>query len=337
MSRRVASFGGRSIARNFSGRRRRHFLHLRTVTPATQRRYRAAIDAFERWARRNGESAVDAESLDDVLVEYVHDLYLSGRGRSAATCALHGIAWRNPAFRAQLPLAAASLRGWQRSVVPRSYPPMTWELALVVGARLVADGHRRVGVGVLLAFDCLLRAGELAGLRREDVLDDGDARVGSEHRGVLLRLRHTKTGANKSVEVLEPVVVEQLRALVADTAPGARLFPFTVAVFRRRFKRVCAALGLSPRYVPHSLRHGGATRYSHVKGWPVEDVMVRGRWASTKSARIYLQAGVALQMAMDIPADVARVGAALAADACACLRAAVARGSALSRTSTESR
>jgi integrase len=126
------------------------------------------------------------------------------------------------------------------------------------------------------------------------------------------------------VEVLEPVVIEQLRALVRDAAPGACLFPFNTAGFRRRVHGACAALGLSAAYVPHSLRHGGATRYSHVKRWPVEDVMVRGRWASTKSARGYIQSLRAVQMAADVPAAVATMGAALATDPPAALRAALA-------------
>jgi hypothetical protein len=40
----------------------------------------------------------------------------------------------------------------------------------------------------------------------------------------------------------------------------------------------------------HSLRHGGAT-HDYLKGMPFDDVMVRGRWAVTKSAVHYIQQG----------------------------------------------
>ena len=36
----------------------------------------------------------------------------------------------------------------------------------------------------------------------------------------------------------------------------------------------------------------------------LEDVMLRGRWASTKSTRIYIQAGIALLSSMRIPTQV---------------------------------
>ena len=298
------------------------FLLDATVTDGTARRYRSAVLRFTRWASLLGEEAETTAELDDLLVEYFHELFLSDAGRSPASNALNGLVWLCPDLRFQLPLAAAAVRGWEKLAVKRSYPPLTWELALAIATRLIVDGDRRGGVAIVLGFDCMLRPGELVALRREDVLDEGDARVGSEHRGMHLRLRRTKTGPNKSVEVLEPVVIEQLRALVRDTAPGECLFPFNTAGFRRRVHGACSLLGLSAAYVPHSLRHGGATRYSHVKRWPVEDVMVRGRWASTKSARGYIQSLRAVQMAVDVPPAVASAGAVLASDPCAAFRAA---------------
>jgi hypothetical protein len=123
----------------------------------------------------------------------------------------------------------------------------------------------------------------------------------SEQRGTYLRLRHTKTGDNKSVRVLDHSTITLLREVVATTAPGALLFPFTAAEFRASMHRTCALLGLSSRYVPHSLRHGGATRYYTVLGMAIADVMVRGRWAAQKSALIYIQSGLALLAAMTVP------------------------------------
>jgi hypothetical protein len=161
------------------------------------------------------------------------------------------------------------------------------------------------GVAVLLAFDCLLRASELTGLRREDVLDSAatDARV-SEQRGVLLALRHTKTGSYKSVLVLDRSVIALLRVVVAATSPGALLFLFSTGSFRRAIRRACAQPGLSSEYVPHSLRHGGATLLH--AAWH-EHGSCHGRWASSKFA--YIQQGPAMLMAMDVPAGVAAAAA----------------------------
>jgi len=145
----------------------------------------------------------------------------------------------------------------------------------------------------------MFRIGELTNLTREDVLDSGDLRVSAEHKGLVLKLSKTKTGPNKSVEVLEPAVITIFRDYIGDipiSKPKQKLFTFTGAQYRYQFKKACKQLGLSGLYVPHSLRHGGATRYYRVMKMPIEDVMFRGRWQSNDSARRYIQQGMALQM-----------------------------------------
>jgi len=216
-----------------------------------------------------------------------------------------------PELRYLLPRASQASRGWNKLCPGTSYPPLTWDLTVAIAVQLARAGKAAIGIGALLAFDCLLRVSELIGLHREDVLDSSDSRIGHEHAGTILILRRTKTGNNKSVTVLDPGVIALLRQLVARTPPGGKLFPFSSAVFRRALHSACASLGLSAQYVPHSLRHGGATRYFHVLHWPMEDVMARGRWASTKSARIYIQSGAALAGRMAVPEAIGRIAVAL--------------------------
>ena len=72
-------------------------------------------------------------------------------------------------------------------------------------------------------------------------------------------------------------------------------------------------LGLSSLYVVHSLRHGGATR-DHLRGRPLEDILMRGRWASTKSARRYVQAGRSLLLATKVPRRIVELGTIIASD-----------------------
>jgi integrase len=180
-----------------------------------------------------------------------------------------------------------------------------------------------------------------------DIADDGDTRVSTEHRGTLVRIRSSKTGKNQWVKIVDQSVIDLLRWLLAHrahhtqhhakvftnrwshTTKGrvkqsqremkksineARLFPFETYQFRRVFKATCVNLGISERYVPHSLRHGGATRYHHVHGWTIEDVLERGRWASVKSARRYIQSGVAMLMSMDAPLHINKIAIGMARD-----------------------
>jgi site-specific recombinase XerD len=93
---------------------------------------------------------------------------------------------------------------------------------------------------------------------------------------------------------------------------SSRLFPCE-SKFYKYFKSACADLGLSEAYVPHSLRHGGAT-HDFMRGVPLEEILHLGRWASIKTARIYVQQGRALLLASDVPPDVRLLAKTLATD-----------------------
>jgi integrase len=223
---------------------------------------------------------------------------------------------------------------------------------VVIAVQMARAGYLRYGIGVLVAFDCLLRVSELCALMTTDIADDGDTRVSTEHKGTLVRIRSSKTGKNQWVRIVDQSVIGLLRWLLAQhhatrhiishtkvvtnrlshTTKGRikqshasmkkqqgaikewRLFPFETYQFRRVFKATCANLGISERYVPHSLRHGGATRYHHVHGWTIEDVLERGRWQSVKSARRYIQSGVAMLMSMDAPVHINKIAISMARD-----------------------
>lgn len=129
-----------------------------------------------------------------------------------------------------------------------------------------------------------------------------------------IRLAKTKTGSNQSVEVRSQVVRDLLLLLLDQSQGGGDqpLFP-SPSQFRRHFKQACSLLGLSEAYVPHSLRHGGAT-HDHLRGLSVEDILRLGRWASTKSARHYIQSGRALLLKMEVPQQVAALAEMLLKD-----------------------
>ena len=194
-----------------------------------------------------------------------------------------------------------------------SHPPLTWDVAVCIAVSLTSSDGLQAGLATLLAFNCYLRVGELCNLRKEDVAFSQDARMGSAFSGCSLRLRHTKTGPDQWVRVRSQPIRVLLRGLVDSLDPGVLLFGFSASTFRSRFKRACARLGLSDKYVPHSLRHGGAT-HDYLLGMRLEDVLFLGRWASTKSARHYVQTGRALLLSVEVPSWLAVCGAVMAKD-----------------------
>jgi integrase len=283
--------------------------------PATLAKYHAAVRQFLDWCAANDEKCSTGPEMDELLTDFFHDLYDSGGSRVTANCCLNGVLLHLLHYKTQLPMARLTLRGWSRKHPPKPYPPLTWELTVAIAARLSGTGRPRHAIGVLVAFDCYLRIGELLGLHREDIAMPNDPRLNALKNPPIgaLRLRKTKTGLNQFVVLKDADVAALLQQVVAATPPKGRLFPFTPNDFRKAFKSACRHLGLSSLYVPHSLRHGAATR-DHMGGTRVEDILERGRWASTKSARRYIQSGQALLLATQVPPRIAELGRLVATD-----------------------
>ena len=216
--------------------RRRPFLGEWAVTPATLKRYRDQVLSFVQWQRANGEFAVSESDMDDVLLAYIHDLYEGGRGRSVASHTLYSIYTFMPELKGCLPRSQQAVRGWNKRVVGRSYPPLTWELASALAVQLARDPlHRRHAVGVLLSFDCLLRVGELVQPQREDIAHAHDRRLGTVAVAIadpVLFFVFNRPDADQGQTVRDPQVIRMLLELRAMTKPGALLFPFSTASFR---------------------------------------------------------------------------------------------------------
>lgn len=290
------------------------FLIEEAFAPSTRARYKDAIQKFLAWVDNNEEDATSTDQLDELMTDYFHYLYEHNGSKSQATNTLFGLIMLMPTVRDHLPTTRLALRGWNRRHPPVSYPPLTWELAVAIAVQMARHGALAQAVATVLAFDCYLRINEYCQLRAEDVSSSQDARLGREYTGVALRLRSTKTGPNQWVQVEHQAVrTLLLRLKSAARSPTQLLFGCTAAQYRRLFKSTCAELGLSADYVPHSLRHGGATR-DHLRGRSLEDILMRGRWASTKSARRYVQAGRALLLATRVPEHLVALGSELSGD-----------------------
>lgn len=285
--------------------------------PATTKKYKKAVYDFCIWCISTGQDPTTLASLDELLADYFHFLFdeRDGGGRSIAVCVLMGIRMLDPRCRpdSALPIATAILERWAKAIEPVSYPPMSWELAVLVAVQLARAGHFLFAVGVVLAHDCLLRIGELMAMRRDSIADVGDVRLGAELKVMTVSIGKAKTGKNQSVTVANPAVAELVRAVVANTKPGQLLFPGGPTKFRAAFKASCASLGLSKDFVPHSLRHGGATRLS-MQGARVEDILLRGRWRSNASARTYIQSGAAVAISLAVPEPLKALASSLSRD-----------------------
>lgn len=295
-------------------------------------KYRKAVCDFLSWCQDQSISDISTyEELDEYLFDYIQDMYeakvadpKAPGGKSKASATVSGIIMYLPRAKWELMTAAKAVRNWNKLAPAESYPPLTKELASLIAVKMLLDGHEAEAVGCLLAFDCLLRVDELASLRVSDVAYQ-DPRFPTEYKDMAIRLRKAKTGRNQSVVVRDKVVLELVKgwkSRLSNSTKDDFLFPFTTDRFRRVLKKTCAGLGLSSSYVPHSLRHGGATHMYMVEKMKVEDIMVFGRWAVLTSCKRYIQAGRALLLTVDVPSRVAQLAQDIASDVLGSFKAA---------------
>lgn len=278
---------------------------------STQLKYKKAATRFSIWCDSNGILPRSFREFDYHLSMYMVDLWHQGYGKSEASCTLYGLDMYLPGIRTKLVVSLRSLHGFGKLKPSISWPPLPWTATAAMAVWLAAN-HKQHGlamaVAIVLSFDCYLRTGELLALVYEDIAIGGDARLGMECTDrVHIHLRRTKTGSHKGVEVRDWHVKALLLLLLKYAMPGERLFPWHRSTHLKWFHKCCTALQLSPDYVHHSLRHGGATR-DYLSGMPIADVMVRGRWAATKSAVHYIQQGRQLMMLQSIPPLVDQLG-----------------------------
>jgi integrase len=266
-------------------------LALSRFTPGTLYRYRRALEDFCQWTRSQRirlQTAPSIEQLDRLLAAYCCYLQRAHKPFSRAQLTLSAAQAFRPSAKRRLPNSSAELSGWRRITISRQHPPLTWPVTCAIAYRMAQDGHSRAAVCVLLAFDCLLRIGELVGVRPSDILTpiDKDPKLGWF---VTVRLPRTKTGMNQSVRILSSEVARLTLRLKAATKPDDTLLVgMSSTGFRNLFKSTCKSLQLDPSYVPHSLRHGGATRLA-IMGKDVSTIKTRGRWKSLDTCERYMQ------------------------------------------------
>ena len=284
------------------------------VSSVTIVKYKTAVAKFfsHSYHQLSLISFTDTDALDDILSEYLEDMYVDGEiSYTEASYTLSGLHLLFPRLCSSTTLCESHARmvGWKRLCPSTSYPPLTWEVTCAIAMHMALSGHVQHAVATLLAFDCYLRISEFSRLSINDIVCPAlsDARSSRVAAQVIVCLARAKTGINQSVTVRRASVADilikfLLHRIHGDKAlPASPLFEFSFASYRSFFTRSCAALGLSHiGYVPHSLRHGGAT-FDFQNHLPMLDVMQRGRWAVLKSAQRYVQSGVSLLRLHSVP------------------------------------
>jgi integrase len=287
------------------------------LAPASLKSYNRSLSSFLTYARLSPQQLLSAPALqlDRLLAVYIQHSYDSASPFTHAAHALHAVVYHRPDLRARMYVSRQCLKGWERVKKSSSHPPLTWELTVAIACTLARSGFHAPAVAMLVAFDCYLRVGELTRLRLRDIVMPNDSRMGRAHTAMAVCLARTKTGLNQSVALVRPEVAGVLCAWVRTLPRGPDgnplVFAFSPDFLRRLMRNACVQLGVGhSAYVPHSLRHGGATADFLLSG-SIERVQFRGRWKSMESLRTYVQTARALLAAQDVPPALNQLGAQL--------------------------
>ena len=153
---------------------------------------------------------------------------------------------------------------------------------------------------LLIGFDCFLRTGEMLSLIHSDLV------FGSSNTGVV-RLGHTKTGQRhgsfEASTINDPLCGRLYKAyrrsLPRDSHSDHFLFLAKPYRFYKVFEEGLRWLGLHEfGFRPYSVRRGGATAYFRVTR-SMEATLDRGRWSSSRVARIYVNDGLAREVELN--------------------------------------
>lgn len=285
------------------------------LAPSSLKAYQRSLISFLSYARLTPQQLLSepAARLDQRLAVYIQHSYDTSSPFTYASHALHAVIHHRPDVKAHMFISRQCLKGWERTKEVSSHPPLTWELTVAIACTLARSGFHGPAVAMLVAFDCYLRVGELTRLRLRDIILPDDARMGRAHTNMAVCLAKTKTGINQSVSVdrleVASILCAWVRALPRSVAdPDPLIFAFSPDFLRRLMRQSCVQLGLGhTAYVPHSLRHGGATA-DFLRTGSIERVQFRGRWRSMESVRTYVQAARALLGKQRVPDRLAQAG-----------------------------
>ena len=263
-----------------------------TVQPGTRRRYDRASEAFFSFLQSERiELPTRKDKLDPLVCEYLEHLWSTGAGRAQANDTVAALQNLQPNLRGHLQGAWRLLKTWAINEIPNRAPPIPEQVMQAMAGWAFFHGHYTFGVSLVIGFYSMLRSGEVMGLRSSNIM------VSYKEKQALISLGFTKGGkrqgaAESVVLAVEPAfrLVKQWKSVATASTPLAS----SPSNWRSLFSQSLDALGLTRfSFRPYSLRRGGATWWFS-KHQNLDRILVQGRWLAQKTARIYLNEGLAM-------------------------------------------
>ncbi len=256
------------------------------MSKKTQQRYYIAVQKLLPFILH----AATMERMDELICDWIEGLFAAGEPLNTVADALSGLHYFLPVTRRKL-LCSWKLFGvWRKYEVPSRAPPLTADLVMAMASWAIQQDDFAFGALLLIGFHCFLRTGELLQLRTCDLLVNTQTGI--------VCLQASKGGlrfnTKESVTIEDPVVLAVAAELVLLQRQQNKqpIWFGTGSQFRTKFAQVCKVFQVEHlNFRPYSLRRGGATAF-FLKTGLMERTLVRGRWASSSVARLYICDGL---------------------------------------------
>eukprot|EP00971_Amphidinium_carterae_P236640 4696746-Amphidinium_carterae.1 len=296
---------------------RKHIDLRLSVQPGTIRRYVTCVNRVREirreWLALEGLPPLEelcngsnGDSLSPILGAFVQYLHDSDAPYTHALEALAGVQFFHPNVQGSIHGAWKALRTWgqQKPIQVRSPMPLPILLALVTTA-LVMGWERTAGV-LLLGFEALLRPSEMGGCLRGHLSLPGDL-YGHPYCAIL-SLPETKTASRtvklQSVLIKDAPLIEYLHGFFSCDGERSLLMPGGAAALQRKFLSLKEMIGIrTAPWTLASVRGGGCVHFA-LHSTDMDYLQWKGRWASQRSMRHYMQMGLGVASFSSLDATV---------------------------------
>lgn len=290
---------GRTKAERIAVRKRLGPLQTLTVQPRTKTRYERARTLFYSFLR--DEDLVlprRRQDLDQLLSEYIEHLWSTGEGRALANDTAAGLQDKDPKLKGLLPVSWRLLKTWSVNEIPNRAPPFPEVVLHALVGWALQRQNLGFAVSLLVGFYYMLRTGELLGIHSHHISMSKPRQVAVISLGLTKGGKRQGATESATLGVLEALhLLWQWKKSVPANTP---LCP-PPHRWRKTFSQAITDLKLETLgFRPYSLRRGGATHWFRHHG-SLDKLLVQGRWAAPKTAKIYINEGLAILAETKVP------------------------------------
>ena len=209
-----------------------------------------------------------------------------------------GLQDKDPKLRGHLPGSWRLLTTRSINELPNRAPPLPEAVLQALVGHAVLNNDLAFAVSLMIGFYCMLRTGEVLDLLNSHIAMSRRSQI------AVISLGLTKGGKRQGASESATLGVEPALKLLwkwKNSNPVKAALCPKAHQWRTKFSEGLKALKLeSFGFRPYSLRRGGATHWFRHHG-SFDKLLVQGRWAAPRTAKLYINEGLALLAELRIP------------------------------------